>query len=146
MENVVIRTAYGPKVKAGIAFPDKGRTKQAHREECDINGILAKFQKTGLLDFVARHSPEYGDVSSVDFQKSMQDVARTKEMFAELPSSVRNHFDNDPAAFLEFIQDPENHEEAIELGLVEPEQDPAVVPLVEPETPPAAPVAPPAAG
>ena len=39
-------------------------------------------------------------------------------MFDNLPSDVRNRFNNNPAQLLDFVADPENKEEAIELGLL----------------------------
>ena len=38
-------------------------------------------------------------------------------MFADLPSSIRTKFNNDPAQYLDFVQDPEKLEEMRELGL-----------------------------
>ena len=123
-------TAYGPKKKVGIHFDGPGRTKQSHRDECDINKILARFQKTGVLEFVNEHGPQYGDVTGVDFQRSMDTVAKGKEIFADLPSKVRNEFDNDPQAFFEFVSNPDNTEEMVRLGLIE-----AAKPDAAPEEP-----------
>ncbi len=112
-----IRHAYGPKQRQQIHFPEQGRTKQAMQAECDINNIMAKFQKTGVIDFVNKHSPQFGDATGIEFQDAMEKVAKSREMFAELPSKVRKRFDNDPAQFLDFVNDPENEAEARVLGL-----------------------------
>ncbi len=117
----MIRSAYGPKTRQRITFPEKGRTKQAMQSECDINNIMAKYQKTGVIDFVNEHQSHYGDVTGIGFQNSMQTVTRARELFGELPSSVRKRFGNDPMEFFEFVNDPENREEAIKLRLVKPE-------------------------
>ena len=47
----------------------------------------------------------------------MQIVATANSMFQDLPSSIRNQFQNDPGQFLDFVQDPENLEEMREMGL-----------------------------
>ena len=47
----------------------------------------------------------------------METVAKGKTMFEELPSSIRTKFENDPAKFLDFVQDKENLTEMQELGL-----------------------------
>ena len=36
-------------------------TKQSFKDECDINKIMAKFQKTGAIEHYAKHAPSYGD-------------------------------------------------------------------------------------
>ena len=41
-------------------------TKQSFKDECDINKIMAKFQKTGALNHYAKHAPQYGDASGIE--------------------------------------------------------------------------------
>lgn len=124
-----IRSAYSPRVRLAIFTPESeqpyGRTKQSFKAECDINNILSKFQRTGLLEFVNERTPQYGDVSSIDFQESMEQVRQANEMFADLPSSVRKRFHNDPTELLSFLDDPANRQEGVVLGLLSP---PPVVP------------------
>lgn len=95
----------------------KGVTKQAHRDECDINQIMARFQKTGIINHVNDYQPQYGDISGDSFQESMLIIAEANTMFEELPSSVRKEFDNNPAKFLKFVEDPDNHEKLVDMGL-----------------------------
>lgn len=112
--------AYGPKRKVAVTFPDQGRTKQSFKDECDINNIMARFQRTGQLP-VTNRTPTYGDIADLDFQGAMDLVAAGREMFATLPAKVRERFANDPAKLLQFMQDPENTPEARKLGLLAPE-------------------------
>lgn len=95
------------------------RTKQSFAKECDINHIMAKYQKTGAITHFAKHSPQYGIADGQTFQDAMNLVCEAQEMFNELPSSIRSRFGNDPAAFLDFVQDEGNADEMIKLGLVE---------------------------
>lgn len=114
----VIRHAYAPKLRVALVFPEGGgRTKQAFKAECDINNIMSRFAKTGVLDFTNRRQAQYGDVTGLDYQRAMDIVVEAKAMFAELPSSVRSRFHNEPAEFLEFVQDPANGEEMVKMGL-----------------------------
>lgn len=92
-------------------------TKQSFKEDCDINLIMARFVKTGIIDHVREHGPEYGFASSDDFRDSMELISKANSMFEELPSPIRNKFENDPARFLDFVQNPENIKEMQELGL-----------------------------
>lgn len=113
-------TAYGPKNRdVTIAcVPGTSRAKQSHKAECDINTIMAKYKKTGLIDHMARSAGEYADVSGADFQSAQLVVAGAKSMFQGLPASIRARFENDPGEFLAFMDNPANVNEAVELGLL----------------------------
>lgn len=104
-------------------------TKQSFKDECNINKIMDKFQKTGALDHYASHAPQYGDATEVELFDAMNIVADSNSMFEELPASLRKKFHNQPGEFLKFVQDPKNLEEMRELGLAERAQTtpPAVV-------------------
>lgn len=110
-------------------------TKQAFQKECDINTIMAKYQKTGLIDHNNSVQGRYGDfITSHDYQSALDEIHLISDAFASLPSSVRSRFENDPAAFLDFTQNPENTAEMRELGLMVPEPIPTVepAPLADP--------------
>lgn len=127
-------SAYAPKLRCALTCPELpfGRTKQSFKAECDINNIMAKFVRTGVLDFVNKHEPRYGDVSGLEFQAAQLIVAQGKTMFEELPSHLRARFENDPGAFLDFVGDEKNREEARELGLLRPDSPP-VTPTPTPD-------------
>lgn len=131
-----IRSAYSDPVKVALVFPAQGRTKQSFKAECDINNIMAKYQKTGLVEFVNKHQPQYGDVTGFDFQASMNQVIAAQAMFDALPSSVRKRFHNDPAEFVAFMDDESQLEESYRLGLREKAQQPPKAEAV-PESSPA---------
>jgi len=103
--------------RVSISFAKTGRTKQSHKKECDINQIMAKYQKTGVIDHVAKHSENYGFATSEDLHQSLNIIHTANEMFADLPSQARDKFDNDPAQFLDFVQDPDNKDQLYDLGL-----------------------------
>jgi len=114
----VIRSAYGPKERLGdIGDLGESLTKQSFTSECDINNIMAKYQKTGALDHVNKNEASYGFATSEDFQSALEIIRTGQTMFDELPSSIRTKFDNDPAKFLDFVQDNKNQAEMVELGL-----------------------------
>lgn len=105
---------------------DDGRTRQEFRDECDINTIMAKYGRTGLLPTVDRQM-NYGDFTELpDFMSAMNTVSKANEAFAALPAKVRKRFNNDPAEFCDYVSDPENIDEVRKLGLAK-------------EVPPAAP-------
>lgn len=117
-------TPYGPKRKITKAFVGEGKTKQSFKDECDINKIMARFQQTGLIDFVNNHQARYLDCDGVDYQNAMLTVANANSMFQSLPSSVRAFFENNPALFVDFASDPENLPKMHEMGLTSPDYRP----------------------
>jgi len=102
-----------------IAFTGKGRTKQSMKDECDINKIMAKYQRTGLIAHAQQHGGEYGFADSATFHEAMNVVSKANSMFAELPSTVRERFNGDPAQFLDFVQNPANENEMRSLGILQ---------------------------
>ena len=93
-----------PKSRYVEKFP--GKTEQSHKKACDINNIMAKFVKTGVLEHEAKYKPQYGDFYSADdFTQSMYIVAEANSVFAELPAETRKEFDNDPAKYLAHIEE-----------------------------------------
>jgi len=96
----------------------QSRTKQSFKAECDINTILKKYQKTGLLSHVSQYQGRYEDLpSEIDYQQSLNAIIAAEESFSSLPSKIRARFGNDPAEFLQFVENPANENEMIDLGL-----------------------------
>lgn len=117
---LAIRSYSSLPLRVSLSFPPEGRTKQSFKDECDINRIMARFQKTGVLEHLAQRPPQYLDCSAFDFQVAMDIVAQSKALFAGLPSEVRDRFANDPGRFLAFMEDPANDSEAVKMGLRKP--------------------------
>lgn len=91
-------------------------TKQSFKDECDINLIMKRFEKTGAIEHLAKFGPQYADVSAMDFKQAMDIVALGNSMWEELPVSVKQRCGS-PEGFLEFVNDPANAGELVELGL-----------------------------
>ena len=119
VDGVPFRTAYGQKLKVAIATGD-GLTEQNHKDETDINQIVRKYNKTGLIDHLNQFEKQYGDMTGYDYQEAMNTVAAANTMFEGLPSSIRNKFDNDPAKFINFVDDEANADKLVEMGLAKP--------------------------
>lgn len=87
-----------------------GRTKQAFRDECDINKILKKAQRTGSIAHLQKY-PEaiYGEFDGeFDLLTAQNKLIKANQIFDELPSEVRREFGNDALAFVKFAGDPKN--------------------------------------
>lgn len=95
-------------------------TQQGYAEECDINWIVRTY---GLADAAvppAVLDPRYyGDFSEVpDLATALELVRDARVKFDALPVKLRNRFDNDPGRLWAFVNDPENADEAVRLGLL----------------------------
>lgn len=112
-----IRSAYSPRHIVSIDQFDAGQTKQSHKKECDINVIMAKYQKQGVITHINDNAATYGDYDSTEYHEALSIIAEGDSMFAELPSKARQAFDNDPAKFMDAVNSPEGVERLKELGL-----------------------------
>ena len=98
---------------------DVGKTRQSEKDSCDINLIVAKARETGFVGHVNRATGHFGVHTGIDFREAMQAIGEAYDAFGELPAEVRRRFDNDPATLIDFIDNPDNLEEAVELGLMD---------------------------
>lgn len=104
--------------RVSITFTQPSQTKQAFKDQTDINKIIERFTQTGELPPV-NQTPVYQDVSQIpDFATCQLKVKQAEEAFMSLPSDVRNHFGNNPDNLLKWASDPKNFKSASDLGLV----------------------------
>lgn len=99
--------------------PEERRTKTEFADDCDINKIMARYRKTGVLPDTARAAAaRYGDFSEIPpYQEMRNRMIAAEELFAALPAVVRKEFDNDPGLFIQSAQTPEGRERMVKLGL-----------------------------
>lgn len=91
-----------------------GRTQQHFKDECDINNIIK-----GYVPVPAPSTAVYGDFSCTDLQEAYGIVEQASVAFSEVPSDIRARFNHNPVEFYEFVQNPVNHAELAELGLLD---------------------------
>ena len=107
--------------ESGLKCEDDSLTQQQFKDEADINTIVDRFLKSGVLPN-AVNMPQYVDYEGVfDFQTAMNAVRQADENFMRMDAKVRARFNNSPQEFLQFFADPANTEEAIRLGLAVPQ-------------------------
>lgn len=115
---------------------DVVRTKQTMKNECDVNRIMARIKKTGVIPDSMYRAGAYGDFTGItDFQDMQLKIKIAETSFMQLPAAVRAKFENDPAKLMEWISNPENRGEAINLGLIPQDPEPEKMPP-EPQEPP----------
>lgn len=123
------------RVRTTFTTTGESMTRQEAKDECDINNIMKKFERTGMLDHRNQFQGQYGDYTNVptDYHSAMNQVVAAEEMFLTVPAKVRAKFGNDPGAFLAFVSDPKNQDEMIELGLATRQQleEPMKVEVIE---------------
>jgi phage internal scaffolding protein len=125
MKTVFCRSAYNYDMdlasdKSGLKCEDPSLTQQQFKEESDINTIVDRFMKSGVLPTPV-NMPQYVDFEGIfDFQTAMNAVRVADENFMRMDAKVRARFNNSPQEFLEFFANPENIPEAIRLGLAIP--------------------------
>lgn len=109
---------YKKRKRVAIDFSDtKSLTEQHHKKRCDVHTIMDKYEKTGLIEHLAKHSGAYSDYpSSIDFHSAMNIIAEANSVFESLPADLRAAHSNDPSRFLDWIQDEKNRDEIIEAG------------------------------
>jgi len=104
--------------ESGLRCEDATRTQQHFKDETDINNILRQFNITGQLP-TKTMSPRYGDFTGIsDYHSALNQVIAAEDEFMSLPAQLRGRFNNDPQELIEFLNNPENKDEAQKLGLV----------------------------
>lgn len=133
MSKVFVRNPYNYDMalaseESGLACKDPSLAQQHMKDECDINVLVERFGVTGSMP-VAPLEPSYGDFSGVgDYHTALNKIKAADEAFMALPAKIRAKFDHDPNALLNFLQNEENRDEAIQIGLIDGK--PVVEPIV----------------
>lgn len=114
------------------------RTHKSFAKDADINNIMGKYAKTGILVDPLKvdmgRQPRFGDFSDIpDFGHTLNRIKQAQDDFMTLPAAVRAKFNNNVENLLHFLADPKNIKEAVSLKIL-----PASV-LPETYEPPVAP-------
>lgn len=113
---------FGLDSKGKPYFPSRSVTKQEFTEELDLNVIMARFAASEfdptMLPVTTRKALS-GDFTGApeSYHAALNFVKDTEMAFMTLDAKIRERFDNDPQAFLDFVSNPENADELVEMGL-----------------------------
>jgi phage internal scaffolding protein len=116
-------------------------TQQHFAEESEINNILRTYDRNGVIEHIHRGNAIYADFSNItDLSDALHQIKEAQEEFLNIPSEIREKFQNDAGKFFKFASDPANLKELREMGLANPEQSaampadiPAIPATVEPQ-------------
>lgn len=98
------------------------KTKQAMKDQCNINLIMERHRQTGIIDHVNAKTPTYGDFSQAGtLHDAVELVNASREHFMSLPARVRALCDNNPEIFLRALADEDQTELLADAGLEMPD-------------------------
>lgn len=103
-------------------------TKKSFKRDCDINFIMKKYKQIYGEDFV-KYLPSvtgghFGDFSEIpDYRTAIENVRMAQESFMKIPAEIRRRFNDDPAVFLEYAQNPSNFDDLCAMGLAHKPQE-----------------------
>lgn len=92
-----------------------GKTRQQDKDACDVNLIMARYMKTGLLPPV-RSIPQYMDVSEIgDLRTTLERIREAEAFFRTLPATERERFNHNVNEFLSAPETEEGREKLAKL-------------------------------
>lgn len=118
-----IRSRYNAGVREGWKSSVPSMTQQQFKDEADINYIVSMYDSSGVMPTFHGDGqpaqPVFGDFASLpdNAQEMYNRMIDAKNNFDSLPLEVRKRFNYDPSAFLDFVDNPENLDELVAMGL-----------------------------
>lgn len=118
-----IRSRYNAGVREGWKSSVPSMTQQQFKDEADINYIVSMYDSSGVMPTFHGDGqpaqPIFGDFALLpdNAQEMYNRMIEAKNNFDNLPLEVRKRFNYNPAAFLEFVDNPENLDELVAMGL-----------------------------
>lgn len=97
------------------------KTLQGPALEADINFIAKTYGLTPANYMPPEvYDPRYyGDMTDIpDLQTALDRIRDANEHFMQLPANLRRRFNDSPGYLWEFLQDPNNLKEAVQLGIL----------------------------
>jgi phage internal scaffolding protein len=118
---VKFKTAYGDRTRKGFETTGDSLTQQSHAAGADVRNIIKQYDRTGLIANVNKGIAQYGDYSEInEYAEALNMVAEANQSFAEIPSHIREQFNNNAGLFFEFATNPKNKDEMVKMGLAKP--------------------------
>ena len=106
-KKIVTHCAVWAKDKNGLPYPKKPYNDgesltpadQSYKESADINNILEKAKRTGVVAHINENAQFYADMTDFDYEEARNKIAETDSAFYGLSAELRSEFQNDPAKF-----------------------------------------------
>jgi len=95
------------------------KVQQQFKNQNNVNHIMRNH--TRGINPTGQIRDQYLDMTEMpDPIEALNASARLNGYFSHLPAKTRQRFSHDPKELALFLQDPQNHDEAIKLGLAPP--------------------------
>lgn len=121
-----------PRRRVSKTIVGETRTKQAFKDQTNINDVVRRYAQTGMWDHLQKREPQFGDFSlSADLKTAIDRVRGAEDDFNSLPAAVRKVADNNPVKFLELLAEEDTARELQAAGL--PINLPEKAPEAKPE-------------
>lgn len=108
--------------ETGLYCPEESLTQQNQEADTNINNIVRRYTQTGELPVHTRPPLQEEFATVTTMQEAANLLIDAKHAFMEQPAAVRNRFNNDPAAFVEFCSNEENRDDMRKMGLMSDEE------------------------
>ncbi len=93
-------------------------TQQHFQEETEINNILRSHDRNGVISHIHKGQAIYGDFSDItDLQDALAKLKQANSEFMNVPSEIREKFQNDAGKFYTFASNPDNLDAMVDMGL-----------------------------
>lgn len=105
----------------GLECRDESRTVQSQALDADINTIVKRYKLTGELPNPRPRIPlsqDFREADKFDLGSALRYVREAEAAFMRYPADVRAKFNNDVAAFCDFVENPENADACVEMGIL----------------------------
>lgn len=112
---------------AGLECLDESLTQQHFTKDADINVIAERFGLTGIPAFPLDPATFRDTTTDPDLRQILDQNIEARNYFNALPHKLRHRFHYSMGELWDFINDPENADEAVRLGLLirsEPSAEP----------------------
>lgn len=119
-----IRKPYSPRKRVSLECGE-GRTKKSFAGECNINHIIGKYRRTGVLEHVREAIPKFADVPMIDYHQAQNLLVEAQYTFDQLPADMRKECDNDPGKFLQKLHSEDGREFLERYQLAAPKAAPS---------------------
>lgn len=119
----MFRTRYRYDKTPGFESVKPSVTQQQFKQEADINYIVKSYGTDGIYRGVnppdSSRKPFFGDFTGLPetTQEAYNFILDAKARFDQLPLPIRQRFNFDAGAFLDFCEDPNNLDELVRMGL-----------------------------
>lgn len=112
------------RIRVSTVFEKPSKTQQQFKDDCDVNLILEKYTKGEDITHLSNRQGTYADVSQVDgLLDAHIQLKAAEKAFMQLPAQLRKKLGNNPLALEDYLNDPENIEEALHYGLLQAREE-----------------------